>query len=190
MSALPRTLAHRRFTARTVSALVGCLVLAVIAACAHHEIRAPDTHRPESAEPTPEPAAVARYSRYTVVEMSPDAAQVDLMQQVVDIHVPATESSSVGDTVRYLLLHSGYRLCDDPVVGDLDGFLLPAAHVHMGPLPLGSALQLLVGRAWELRVDEGNRRVCFGRVDASRAADSAIPVAADPQIATAVGRQK
>jgi type IV pili sensor histidine kinase/response regulator len=111
-------------------------------------------------------AAVAHYSRYTLIEMSPEVAQIDLLQQVVDVRIPALASTSVGDTLRYVLLHTGYRLCEDATIRDLDSFPLPAAHMHLGPLPLASALQLLVGHGWQLETDEASRHICFSRLDA------------------------
>jgi type IV pili sensor histidine kinase/response regulator len=104
-----------------------------------------------------------------LIEMTPDAAQSDLLQQVVDVRIPAAANTSVGDTLRYVLLHSGYRLCEDHAIGDFDRFPLPAAHMHLGPVPLASALQLLVGRDWQLETDEGSRRVCFSRRDSMSA---------------------
>jgi type IV pili sensor histidine kinase/response regulator len=112
------------------------------------------------------------------------------MQQLVDIHVPATEASSVGDTLRYVLLHSGYRLCDDPTMHALDDFPLPAAHIHLGPLPLASTLQLLVGREWELRVDEGDRRVCFALGSTFHPADADAPPQQDIERPVSTGVHK
>lgn len=142
-----------------VLALLGSALMA----CAHQPGKpATTTTAPQTSGPaTNVEPSVARYSRYTLIEMSPDAAQSDLLQQIIDVHVPATASSSVGDTLRYVLLHSGYRLCDNSGIRDFDGFPLPAAHMHLGPLTLASALQLLVGPAWILEIDESERRVCF-----------------------------
>ena len=149
---------------RVFIVLVLCLEVMTLAACAHRKSpRAPDPLVAATATPPPARPPVAHYSRYTLVEMAPDAAQTDLLQQILDVHIPATQANSVGDTLRYVLLQSGYRLCNDPVIRALDEFPLPAGQVHLGPLPLGSILQLLVGRAWELDVDEPNRRICFCR---------------------------
>jgi len=145
------------------SALGGVL----IAGCAHH---APRSASAASAAPASQRVPVAHYSRYTLIEMSPEAAQTDLLQQVVDVRIPAASSTSVGDTVRYVLLHTGYRLCEDEAIRDLDRFPLPAAHIHVGPLPLASALQLLAGRGWQLQSDEGNRRICFARRESNTSA--------------------
>lgn len=151
-----------------LTALVGVLSSLSLLGCAHHSTVDPKTIAASTseaiAEAVPPPT---HYSRYTLVEMSPDAAQTDLLQQVVDVRIPATATSSVGDTLRYVLLHSGYRLCEDPAIRDFDSFPLPAAHMHLGPLPLATVLQLLVGRSWALEIDEGHRRVCFSHEDTS-----------------------
>jgi conjugative transfer region protein (TIGR03748 family) len=161
-SSLPSS--QRWFRIRALPLLASCLGWAVIAGCAH---RVPKpTPYPKAASPLASPslaAPVIHYSRYTLIEMAPEAAQSDLLQQVVDVRIPAAANTSVGDTLRYVLLHSGYRLCEDPAIRDFDGFPLPAAHMHLGPVPLASALQLLVGRDWQLETDEGSRRVCFSR---------------------------
>jgi len=159
---LPSSLHRSRI--RPLSLFVSCLGWAVIAGCAH---RAPKpTPYPKTAPPPAAPsiaAPVAQYSRYTLIDMTPDAAQSDLLQQVVDVRIPPAANTTVGDTLRYVLLHSGYRLCEGPAIRDFDSFPLPAAHMHLGPVRLASALQLLVGRDWQLDTDEGSRRICFSR---------------------------
>jgi type IV pili sensor histidine kinase/response regulator len=111
-----------------------------------------------------EATAVIRYGRYTLVELFPDAAQQDLMQQVINLTVPAASDATVGDALRFVLSQSGYRLCNDrQEIRALEEFPLPAAHIHVGPLILRDALQILVGRAWQLEVDDGNREICFTR---------------------------
>src|SRR5215472_16876626 len=57
-----------------------------------------------------DPTAVVRYGRYTLVELT-SSGQEDLMQQIVDIAIPASLPSTVGDALRYVLLRSGYQLC-------------------------------------------------------------------------------
>ena len=114
------------------------------------------------------PVSVLRYGRYTLVELAPAPDQQDLMQQVVDITMPATSSATVGDAVRYLLMRTGYLLCDTQSGNaSLDAWPLPAAHIHLGPLTLRDALRVLSGPAWDLQIDEGARRVCFTRTGAS-----------------------
>lgn len=116
---------------------------------------------PETVDASP-PTPVVRYGRYTLVEMIPTVGQKELLQQVVDLGMPSTLDASVGDGMRHALLRSGYRLCDDAAVDVLDTLPLPAAHYHLGPLPLRDALQILAGPAWRLRVDDRLRQVCFG----------------------------
>jgi type IV pili sensor histidine kinase/response regulator len=150
-------------------------LLLVIAGCAHQAgTRIPARKTPPALlDQRPVEAPLTHYSRYTLIDMAPEASQSDLLQQVVDVRIPATATSSVGDTLRYVLLHTGFRLCEDPVVRDFDGFPLPAAHMHLGPLPLATVLQLLVGRSWALEIDESNRRICFSRGGPSSPTDAA-----------------
>jgi type IV pili sensor histidine kinase/response regulator len=97
--------------------------------------------------------------------------QHDLLLQVVDVSMPPRLPATVGDALRYVLLHSGYRLCEDDVEADaLYELPLPAAHMNLGPLTLRDALRTLAGPAWDLRIDDGARRVCF----APRVADPGL----------------
>ncbi|MGE0278266.1 MAG: PilL N-terminal domain-containing protein [Nitrospiraceae bacterium] len=104
---------------------------------------------------------VVRYGRYTLVELMPEAAQRDLLLQVVNLSIPAVTSATVGEAMRSALTHSGYRLCDDAQVEMLYALPLPAAHFNLGPLTLREALRTLAGPAWDLRTDDGERRICF-----------------------------
>ncbi|MBV6791558.1 PFGI-1 class ICE element type IV pilus protein PilL2 [Xanthomonas euvesicatoria] len=114
-------------------------------------------------EPAPEFVPVVRYGRYTLVELAPTASQQDLMLQVVDVAVADTLHASVGDALRYVLLRSGYRLCDGTESDALQTLPLPVAHYRLGPLLLRDALLTLTGPAWDLHVDDSARQVCFTR---------------------------
>lgn len=105
---------------------------------------------------------VLRAGRYALIDLRADAPQLDLMQQIVDITFPAPINITVGDAIRYLLLRTGYQLCDSPVVQPLDSLPLPAPHMHLGPLTLRQATEVLLGPAWTIEVDEATRHVCFG----------------------------
>lgn len=120
---------------------------------------------PPDAAPEPEPGfiPVARYGRYTLVELVPEPAQHDLLQQAVEVSIPPTFDASVGDAMRHVLLRSGYRLCDTTEATTLFALPLPAAHLRLGPLMLRDALLTLAGPAWALSVDDLNRQVCFQR---------------------------
>lgn len=119
--------------------------------------------------PPDEPASeqrlvpVARYGRYTLIELVPQPAQRDLLQQAVEITIPPTLDATVGDAMRHVLLRSGYRLCDGTEAAALYALPLPAAHLHLGPLLLRDALLVLAGPAWALSVDDRMREVCFNR---------------------------
>ena len=122
---------------------------------------------------SPEFIPVFRYGRYTLVELVPQSAQRDLMQQVVEVAIPSTLDANVGDAMRHVLLRSGYRLCDSAKAMTLYALPLPAAHLRLGPLVLRDALLTLAGPAWDLSVDDVARQVCFQRRAA--ATNSAIP---------------
>lgn len=110
----------------------------------------------------PPSIVVMPIARYTLIELRPDAGQQDLQQQIIDLRIPATNATTVGDAMRYVLRRSGYQLCEgEPALASLWAQPLPAAHLQLGPLPLNQTLQLLAGAAWHLSIDERARQVCF-----------------------------
>lgn len=135
----------------------------------------------EQGEPPGNPVPVVRYGRYTLVELVPEVPQRDLMRQVIDVSIPSDASASVGDAMRYVLLHSGYRLCD-ATVGTQVLFTspLPAAHRRLGPLLLRDALLILAGPAWDLSVDDSNREVCLHHHRRPAAGASGAPTPDEP----------
>lgn len=165
MLPIPLPECHRR----SCAAVTGALTLALLSGCAS----IPATEDREMAPPAPSPAIGAtpssaiplvRQGRYTLVELVPEAAQRDLLLQVIDITLPPSTQTTVGDGLQYLLRHSGYRLCADEAAGSvLYAQPLPAAHMHLGPLTLRDALLTMAGSAWSLSVDEVSRQVCFHR---------------------------
>lgn len=121
---------------------------------------------------TPASVAATRQGRYTLVELVPEPAQRDLMQQVVEIDIPPTLDVPVGDAMRHVLARSGYRLCSAADAKTLYDLPLPAAHRHLGPLTLRDALLTLAGPAWDLSIDDANRQVCWTR----RASSAAVSI--------------
>ena len=121
----------------------------------------------DSALETPRPINnhsidLTQQGRYTLFEMRPSPGPQDLQQQIIDLRIPATAATTVGDAMRYVLRHSGYQLCEgDPTLASLWALPLPAAHLQLGPLPLNQTLQLLAGTVWRLSVDERTRQVCY-----------------------------
>jgi conjugative transfer region protein (TIGR03748 family) len=104
-----------------------------------------------SADLTP----VVRYGRYTLSNWCPEPAQRDLMRQVVEVVIPPSLDTNVGDALRHVLRRSGYRLCDTADSAALYALPLPAAHLHLGPLMLRDALLTLAGPAWDVSIDDG-----------------------------------
>lgn len=167
--------------------LVGCVLISGCAATGAANAPTATAVPPEPVlsariiypEPEPTLIPVARYGRYTLVELVPEPAQRDLTQQVIEVSIPPTFDANVGDALRHVLLRTGYRLCDTTEAAALYTLPLPAAHLRLGPLPLRDALLVLAGSAWELSVDDASRSVCFTRAAASRSA-SASPAPATP----------
>jgi conjugative transfer region protein (TIGR03748 family) len=123
----------------------------------------------------PETTAV-RSARYTLVEIAPAEAQRNLMHQVIDVTAPQGLPTSVADMLRYVLLRSGYSACEGEALARFETFPLPAAHLHLGPIALRDALEVLAGPAWQLAVDDASRQVCFVPADRNQAfASGATP---------------
>lgn len=121
---------------------------------------APDLY-PNGSVPEKEP--VVRYGRYTLVSTLPTSGQRDLMAQIIDISIPANMSPNVRDAMQYVMNRSGYSLCA-PSTGHINILYtrpLPAAQYKLGPMTLRNTLQVLAGPAWQVKVDEVNRQVCY-----------------------------
>lgn len=154
------------FTSTVLRRAVGFVLaaaLSLVAACA----TTPATKTaPSDASASTEPALahpipVVRSGRYTLVEVVPEHALRDPMEQIVDVSIPATLTATVGEALRYVLLRTGYRLCEGhEETRALDALPLPATHMELGPLTLREALKVLIGSARELKIDEVARQVC------------------------------
>ena len=124
------------------------------------DLLAPDMY-PNGAVAEKEP--VVRYGRYTLVSTQPDAGQRDLMAQIIDVTIPANMHPNVRDAMQYVVDRSGYSLCPTGSghVNILYTRPLPAAQYKLGPMTLRNTLQVLSGPAWQVKVDEVDRQVCF-----------------------------
>lgn len=153
---MPFALARSNIRCRTLAVLATAALSSGCALC-------PTPRSPEP-EAISNPVPVVRHGRYTLVEVGPNGAQQDLLQQIVDITLPAAEDTTVGDALHIVLLRSGYRLCanhEDTIA--LSALPLPAVHIPLGPLTLREALEVLAGRGSQLGVDDAAREVCFTR---------------------------
>ncbi len=124
------------------------------------DLLSPDLY-PNGVQPEKEP--VVRYGRYTLVSTQPDAGQRDLMAQIIDVTIPSSMNPSVKDAMQYVMSRSGYSLCSAEAghVNILYTRPLPAAQYKLGPMTLRNTLQVLSGPAWQVKVDEVARQVCF-----------------------------
>lgn len=159
---MPIVAAHMRIVTLRSTSLPSLLILALTPSCTTSRVTpavAPPEQHAQSASDGWIP--VARYGRYTLVELAPDVDQRDLLQQVVDFSAATSRSVTVGDALRQSLLASGYTLCEESTAEQLYALPLPASHMRLGPLVLRDGLITLAGPAWQLQVDDLTRRVCF-----------------------------
>lgn len=116
-----------------------------------------------------ETVPVIRYGRYQLVEIGATPEQRSLLSQIIDLNIPLTANNktTVTQGLNYLLLNSGYRLCSTQTIEPLSRLELPLAHYYLGPIRLQEALEVLVGNAWQLNIDESERTVCFAPISSS-----------------------
>jgi type IV pili sensor histidine kinase/response regulator len=123
-----------------------------------HEVE-PDVYRYRDASRV----EVMRNGRYALVTANATLQQRNLLEQTVNVSIPASMSPSVEDGLRYTLQHTGYSLCAPQ--GEPQQLLysrpLPAAHFRLGPMPLREALQVLAGSAFEVQADPISRTSCY-----------------------------
>ena len=102
--------------------------------------------------------------RYSMVSSAPTQAQSELLEASVTVQLP-DRIQTIGETVRYLLQRSGYRLAASqstaPETLALFALPLPAVHRHLGPMTLREALETLAGRAFHLVQDPVHRLITF-----------------------------
>lgn len=119
--------------------------------------------------------APMQVGRYTIVAPVATAAQADPLQTMVKIRFPDPHITTVGDAMRYLLRHSGYRLAEPeaagPTMATLLDHLLPKVHRHLGPMTLQNMLSTLTGTAYQIVVDPVNRLIAFDLAPAYRPMD-------------------
>lgn len=159
------------------SPIASCLAIAAIIAslavigCATRSVPPTSARADVSLPAISERVPVVRSGRYTLIEVGPEGAQRDLMRQVIDVTAPQGLSTSVADMLRYVLLRSGYSICEGTVVDAFATLPLPIAHFHLGPLTLRDALMVLAGPTWELAVNDERRQVCFTPTTTGAATD-------------------
>jgi conjugative transfer region protein (TIGR03748 family) len=106
-----------------------------------------------------------RLSRYTAAAATPDAAQADLLEAIVQLSIPRANVGTVGEAIAYLLLRTGYRLAPqetaDPQTRAVLAMPLPEVHRRLGPYTVRTALSVLLGRPYVLSVDPMQRMVSY-----------------------------
>ena len=102
--------------------------------------------------------------RYITIANKPSDAQVNLMQQTLQVHFP-TSVETVGDAIGYLLSNSGYSLVKqekrNTALNQLMAKPLPVVDRDLNYMTLKEALLTLVEPAFYLQVDPLHRLVSF-----------------------------
>ena len=107
---------------------------------------------------------VMQTGRYSLVKNIPPVDQLNPLKVVIKTRIPQS-IKTVGETVDFLLVRSGYSLADQSVLSKEAKILLkhdlPQVHRVIGPMTLDQALHTLSGSAFELVVDPVLRKVAF-----------------------------
>lgn len=118
-----------------------------------------------------ESTEVFQTGRYSYVKNTPTTQQANPLKVIVNTKIPQS-IYTVGDSMRFLLLRSGYRLAKDEALSEsatsLMNLPLPDVHRHINSLSLEVALETLAGKAFQLSVDEVTRTVAFELTDKAR----------------------
>lgn len=106
--------------------------------------------------------------RYSLLAATPTEAQTELLATTMTVRFP-NRIQTVGESVRYLLQRSGYRLTNVESIGPdtttLFALPLPAVHRSLGPMTIRAALETLAGPAFNLVQDPVHRLVTYERCD-------------------------
>lgn len=108
---------------------------------------------------------ITQIGRYVTVANKPQAAQINPLLTVVQVHFPQ-EIETVGDAIDYWIAYSGYKLVSaDKQSAALSEVLkqkLPQSDRSLGPLTIQDGLRVLVGQdVFELACDPLHRLVSF-----------------------------
>ena len=128
----------------------------------------------------------AQVGRYSVIAAVPTEAQADLLATTLTIRFPE-RIRTLGESVRYLLQRSGYRLASSrsagPNTATLFALPLPAVHRSLGPMTLRDALKTLAGPAFNLVQDPVHRLITFERCSTDRLAVRDIGTPIEKEVA-------
>jgi type IV pili sensor histidine kinase/response regulator len=117
--------------------------------------------KPESTDVT---NPVVQTGRYTVIKAVPSLAQRNLLKVMITVTIPP-DIKSIDETIRYLLMRSGYRMQLVPIQGQkviqILSKTLPEIHRKIGPMHLIDALTMLTTPAFELITDPVKREIRY-----------------------------
>jgi len=107
---------------------------------------------------------VNRIDRYTLINTIATPAQTDLLSVVVSIKF-AKHVITVKQAIEELLVKSGYDLNSNYESEKISNFQLPEVHREIGPLPLERAIKILLGSAWDFKIDEASRTIQIVQIE-------------------------
>ncbi len=103
-------------------------------------------------------------SRYTQLRNIPPVDQMNPLRVVVKTEIPQN-IKTIGNTVKFLLIRSGYKLADESVLSHetkaLLSLSLPQIHRKLGPMTLDTLLSTLAGESFSLLVDPVHRKIGY-----------------------------
>ena len=105
-------------------------------------------------------------ARYTQVSLEPAREMKNPLDVVINVQIPK-KMNLVGESIQYLLQRSGYLIKDPSEIPShsemyvLFSLPIPAQHRAMGTLRLRTALEVLIGDAYQMHISEVTRKIWF-----------------------------
>ena len=105
-------------------------------------------------------------ARYTQVSLEPTREMKNPLDVVINVQIPK-KMNLVGESIQYLLQRSGYLIKAPSEIPShnemyvLFSLPIPAQHRAMGTLRLRTALEVLIGDAYQMHISEVTRKIWF-----------------------------
>ena len=102
--------------------------------------------------------------RYTSIESKPTLGQLDLLEQIMQIHF-SQKIQTIGQAIDHVLRPTGYSLIPTHTLHPKVQYLLlkplPLVDRELGPMRLNEALRVIVGPAFDVLHDPLHRLISF-----------------------------
>ncbi len=102
--------------------------------------------------------------RYTKINNVETFAQANPLNVVISTKF-AKSIITVKQAIEELLIQSGYTLNSNYEAERIGNFALPKVHREIGPIPLKRAIKVILGKAWDIQINETTRSIQIVQAD-------------------------